>query len=92
MIEQIKQLKGTIITVASLIGFGFWSYPQIEKVAAPLRDIADTLESLEHKVDSIGKWTELRFQGSDVEMARVQEKIQANSSMINFAHRNDSDE
>lgn len=87
MIEQIKQIKGALIMIVSLVAFGFFAYPQVNKIARPLNDIADTLNRLEMKVDSLSRWTELRFQGNDVEIVIVKERIAGNTKLIEILAR-----
>lgn len=87
MWNQIKEFRASIIVVVSLIAFGFLAYPAVEKVAKPLREIAETLESMEHKIDSLSHWTELRFRGSDVEIIVVKERIAANQKLIEILAR-----
>lgn len=70
------------MVMGSLVAFGFWVRPEVEKIAKPLREIAGTLESLEDKIDSLGKWTELRFIGSDKEMIRLDGRIDTNKELI----------
>ena len=88
IVEQLKEMKGAIILMGSLVAFGFWVRPEVEKIAKPLRDIADTMESLEHKVDSIGKWSEMRFIGTDMEVIRLEGRIDTNKELIIYLREN----
>lgn len=82
IINKIDEMKSAIMVSLSLVGVGYMVHPIIE----PLSRMADSLELLEQRVDSLGKWTEKRFNGSDIEMVRLQERVGSNKARIDDIH------